>query len=111
LISSLQENRTKRPRGGDGISKKTGFKSKEERKQALAELNERYAKELEQILPSPIGKTKAKTKKVMDKAVEQLSDLKEKIDEQIEEKRAAEPAPVVLPSVETAPRMDDLGKL
>jgi len=111
LISSLQENRTKRPRGGDGISKKTGFKSMEERKQALAELNERYAKELEQILPSPIGKTKAKTKKVMDKAVEQLSDLKEKIDEQIEEKRAAEPAPVVLPSVETAPRMDDLGKL
>jgi hypothetical protein len=47
----------------------------------------------------------------MDRAVEQLSDLKEKIDEQIEEKRAAEPAPVVLPSVETAPRMDDLGKL
>jgi hypothetical protein len=78
LISSLQENRTKRPRGGDGISK---------------------------------TKKKAKTKKVMDTAVKQLSELKEKIDDQIEEKRAAEPAPVVLPSVETAPRMDDLGKL
>lgn len=108
LISSLQENRTKRPRGGDGISKKTEFKSMEERKQALAELNEWYAKEQERILPSPVDKTKAKTKKVMDKAVEQLSDLKEKINEQIE---AAEPAPVVLPSVETAPRMEDLGKL
>ena len=78
LISALQENRVKRPRSGDGISKK---------------------------------KKPAKTKKVMDKAVEQLSDLKEKIDEQIQEKRAAEPPPAVLPSVESAPRMEDLGKL
>jgi hypothetical protein len=111
LISSLQENRTKRPRGGDGISKKTEFKSMEERKQALAELNEWYAKEQERIIPPAAQMPKAKTKKVMDTAVEQLSDLKKKIDEQIEEKRAAEPPPAVLPSVETAPRMEDLGKL
>ena len=31
----------------------------------------------------------------MDTAVEELSDLKEKIDEQIQEKRAAEPPPAV----------------
>ena len=44
----------------------------------------------------------------MDTAVKQLSELKETIKEQIQEKSANEPPPAVLPSLESESKMDEL---